>query len=294
MNAAAAQDGLDLPTPLARRPSVFPFATTNGNTSTSVSNNNLTSLGAGPSIHCDDAAYGNPPVASCRDAVNQLPRDPYALIGPALSFGPRGRPGAQWDVSLPVRHISSDGKCIVDYTQTSYPSHVRLGDILGAGEIMQTQCVESGPPPFGGQASNMGKASSAHIGVEENFLVTVRSNRPPLIKCREAAPAQEPVSEACASILNTMNATEEKVIFGPAGASGVQEVLPQVLTEPTGRCILVISNASGFRDSASWYDLWAAAVALDGMCARGGKAGKAFSLGKMEQKRARLYWFRAC
>ena len=61
--------------------------------------------------------------------------------------------------------IAADGKCIVDYTQTSYPSHVRLGDILGAGEIMQTQCVESGPPPFGGQASNMGKASSAHIGV---------------------------------------------------------------------------------------------------------------------------------
>ena len=94
----AAQDGLDLLTPA--RPSVFPFPT---NTSSSASN--LTSLGAGPHIHCDDAEYGNPPVASCRDAVDQLPRDPYALIGPALSFGPRG-PGAHWAVSLPARHIS--------------------------------------------------------------------------------------------------------------------------------------------------------------------------------------------
>ena len=51
-----------------------------------------------------------------------------------------------------------------------------------------------------------------------------------------------------------------------------------------------------FRDSASWYDLWAAAVALDGMCARSGKEGQAFSLGKMEQKWSRgvSFWFRAC
>ncbi|CAF9924093.1 MAG: hypothetical protein ALECFALPRED_002678 [Alectoria fallacina] len=170
----AAQDGLDLLTPA--RPSVFPFPT---NTSSSASN--LTSLGAGPHIHCDDAEYGNPPVASCRDAVDQLPRDPYALIGPALSFGPRG-PGAHWAVSLPARHISSDGKCIIDYTQTSYPSHVRPGNILAAGEITQKQCVETGPPPYGGQASN--------LGVKANFLVTVRSYRPPIIRCREAPPAQ--------------------------------------------------------------------------------------------------------
>ena len=69
------------------------------------------------------------------------------------------------------------------------------------------------------------------LGLERNFLVTVRSYRPPIIRCREATPAQQPVSEACATILSTMNATEGKVIFGPAGATGVQEVLPQVLTE---------------------------------------------------------------
>ena len=38
-------------------------------------------------------------------------------------------------------------------------------------------------------------------------------------------------------------------------------------------------------DEASWYDLWQAAVALDGMCARVGRTGKARFLG-----RSRLFW----
>lgn len=50
----------------------------------------------------------------------------------------------------------ADGKCIIDYTQTSSPSHIRPADILAAGEIAQEQCVETGPPPFGGQASRLG------------------------------------------------------------------------------------------------------------------------------------------
>ena len=32
-------------------------------------------------------------------------------------------------------------------------------------------------------------------------------------------------------------------------------------------------------DKASWYDLWEAAVTLDGMCARKGRAGKSRFLG---------------
>ena len=31
---------------------------------------------------------------------------------------------------------------------------------------------------------------------------------------------------------------------------------------------------------ASWYEIWEAAVALDGMCVRGGKTGKASFLGE--------------
>lgn len=135
--------------------------------------------------------------------------------------------------------------------------------------------------------------------------MTLRSYIPPIIRCKSFSPAQQPVTEACATILSTMQATEEKLIFGPAGASGVQEVLPRLLTDrkkrlsikryfspsylyfkATGRCSLYIRYTPGFSDRASWYDLWAAAVAVDGMCARSGKTGKAYLLGKMQQKQS--------
>ena len=36
-------------------------------------------------------------------------------------------------------------------------------------------------------------------------------------------------------------------------------------------------------DKATWYDLWEAAVALDGMCARAGRTGKARLIGEGRQ-----------
>lgn len=40
----------------------------------------------------------------------------------------------------------ADGLCIVDFTQTTTPSHVRLFDVLTAAAVMQAQCVESITP----------------------------------------------------------------------------------------------------------------------------------------------------
>lgn len=95
----AAQDGTNLLTPV--RPSV-PLSISNMSTTIT----NSTSLGDdGPSIHCDDALYGHPPVASCRDTVNYLRHDAGSLLSPAQSFGPRGE-GIHWDVPLPFRVIS--------------------------------------------------------------------------------------------------------------------------------------------------------------------------------------------
>lgn len=48
----------------------------------------------------------------------------------------------------------------------------------------------------------------------------------------------------------------------------------------SGGCTITI-DITVSEDQASWYDLWAAAVALDGMCARGRKTGQARFLGKL-------------
>ena len=52
-----------------------------------------------------------------------------------------------------------------------------------------------------------------------------------------------------------------------------------VISLATGQCKITIDTTAP-DDTASWYDLWQAAVALDGMCARGGRTGKARFLGE--------------
>lgn len=221
-------------------------------------------------IDCDETQFGNPPSASCKDAMTLLPQDPYSLIlRIKRSYGPRTQ--GTWDVNLPSRLISSDGKCIIDYAQTSSPSHVTNGDLLAAATIIQQECIDKDVPPWGGVAHDMGD--------EGNFIFTVQAYNPPFIRCTNTPPALRPVTASCQTILNTMNASTAKTTFGAAGVADVDETLPQVLTEPTGQCTITIDTIAP-DDKAEWYDLWQAAVALDGMCARGGRMGKARFLGE--------------
>ena len=109
-----------------------------------------------------------------------------------------------------------------------------------------------------------------------------------------------------------MKASTEQTRFGAVGVPDVQTELPQSFTDresplssplleknsdfkdvnwgwnqltemrfstATSACTISIDIIAP-DDTASWYDLWAAAVALDGMCARGGRTGKSRFLGR--------------
>lgn len=126
-----------------------------------------------------------------------------------------------------------------------------------------------------------------HAGEEENFIVTTSAYRPPFIRCQSQPPSSRPVSAACATVLKTMNASTDPTSFATGGAGQAQETLPQTLTEPTGRCSFTVGLTAP-QDSACWHDVWQAAVALDGMCARKGQAGLAEFLGPGGRLRSRL------
>ena len=71
---------------------------------------NAPTIRAGGNVDCDWYRFGNPPAASCKDAVDQIPQDPATMSrNPNLSYGPRGP--LSWDVNLPSRYISC--KCAV-------------------------------------------------------------------------------------------------------------------------------------------------------------------------------------
>ena len=65
---------------------------------------NATTLTEGK-IDCDQTRFGNPPSASCNDAITLLPRDTHSLFRHIKrSYGPRTQ--GTWDVNLPSRLIS--------------------------------------------------------------------------------------------------------------------------------------------------------------------------------------------
>ena len=64
----------------------------------------------------------------------------------------------------------ADGKCMIDLSQTSYPSHVNDMNLFAAGTIIQSQCVEKGSPstpPWGGQAVDIGHFPSGSTSIQE-------------------------------------------------------------------------------------------------------------------------------
>lgn len=52
------------------------------------------------------------------------------------------------------------------------------------------------------------------------------------------------------------------------------------MAAPDRLCVLEVDTTGPVED-VSWYDIWAAAVAVTGMCIRIGKTGKATDLGKL-------------
>ncbi len=84
-----------------------------------------------------------------------------------------------------------------------------------------------------------------------------------------------------------MKASTSQTSFAAQGAGPAVEILPQILEAPTGDCRIVV-DLDAPQDIGSWYDIWQAAVALDGMCARGGKAGTARFLGTERKLRVEV------
>ena len=57
---------------------------------------------------------------------------------------------------------------------------------------------------------------------------------------------------------------------------------------PDHLCVLQV-DTSGPVDNVSWYDIWAAAVALTGICIRNGQTGKATDLGELRRYQRMFY-----
>ena len=84
--------------------------------------------------------------------------------------------------------------------------------------------------------------------------------------------------------MNNMFASENMQIFGRTDEPGVDVGLPQAWLMPSsstmGPCAVVV-NTRGPLDTASWFEVWAGAVAIVAMCVRGGLAGISTGQGEL-------------
>ena len=63
---------------------------------------------------------------------------------------------------------------------------------------------------------------------------------------------------------------------------GLPPLLIESLAAPDHLCLLEVDTTGAVED-VSWYDIWAAVVAVNGMCVRKGKTGKATGLGELSR-----------
>ena len=79
-----------------------------------------------------------------------------------------------------------------------------------------------------------------------------------------------------------MGATTTPQIFGPGGDPKIQVVLPIALNlmSAEGSCELVVNTRSS-RDTATWFEMYAAARAVQAMCVNKGEGG--ISIGQGQQ-----------
>lgn len=223
-------------------------------------------LGA-PKVHCNGKAYGkNLKISSCLQALLMMPKGTKAL-----TFGERGE--GDWDGVLPYRVLSPDGLCAIDISHRAniMSDQISASDLRQSVELVLEICVK-GKPNEGGVVSNIGKNG--------DLAVRVMPYKPS-VRCGSAFSA--PPIEDCKIVLDAMPANGDKVIFGQKSDTDLKTTLklPITITGRRRRCQFVIDTlvpGTG-QDTSDWYNLWAAATAIEYMCLYSGRNGTSLELG---------------
>ncbi|KAL8905352.1 MAG: hypothetical protein Q9207_002700 [Kuettlingeria erythrocarpa] len=141
-----------------------------------------------------------------------------------------------------------------------------------AASTLLDTCV-NGVKHQGGRIDNLGQLRRLSIAVF-SYASHTRCAKPGY------GPHAPPV-EACDAIIDQMPADKREQIVGPSDEKPDIEV-PQAYTDPTRGCEMVIRSEIGkeIPERTSWYEIWAAAVAVRNQCVLQGRSGQAMVYGK--------------
>ncbi|KAL9585544.1 MAG: hypothetical protein Q9212_001469 [Teloschistes hypoglaucus] len=223
-----------------------------------------------PPYKCDPKAYGRDlHVRSCRDALLAIPADTRKL-----KLGSRGPGDRRNDVNLPYRFSSDDAVCVIEISPPvggSYDVVTSLELARAAFSIVEGCVSNAELGRVGGEVLGLGQYKRLSISV---------SAYAPEVQCAPPGAPVAPPTAACDSVLSVMSASRNEKTFGPWRSSSDVD-LPASIKDPTNGCMLVV-RADVYTprpDKATWYDIWAAAVAVRQMCVLKGRAGQSVRMG---------------
>ncbi|KAL6719522.1 hypothetical protein ACLMJK_003763 [Lecanora helva] len=240
-----------------------------------------------PVYTCDDQKKSLK-ANDCREAYSQLPD----LDRNGFTFGNRTS-GQKWDVPLPFRYPSSfkleivDGiivdsrtdnaQCVIEIDQTETGTTVddRASGVAIAKVAWELilKCADS--QGSGGVATGVGKNGRLSLSIKP-YKPQVECDDP------DSVPTRFGPMGACQQALNKMQVSTFPQVFGKSGASEVQVSLPMTIPDDAGKCSISV-DIKGPPVFTKWYDIWADAIAVTGICVIRGKWGISSNQGKAER-----------
>lgn len=212
---------------------------------------------------CSGTKYGyNLNSTSCTEALFQID----AASTTEQTYGPRLR--GSFDVKLPKRYISSDGRCIIEpqIVPGEFSARASLQEVAFAARFIVDSCVTARPSQGG---------TVQHIGGDDNLNIVVLKYEPQVQCSGTVSPS---LLSSCQNIVDIMPASKDFTTWGPQDDPLAVIKLPLTYYSVDQRCKLSI-RTDGSTDTFSRYQFWTAAVALTGICVRGGHVGMRGDLG---------------
>ncbi|KAI4113161.1 MAG: hypothetical protein LQ345_005794 [Seirophora villosa] len=157
---------------------------------------------------------------------------------------------------------------------------------------MTDVCMDFAEHPEGSIATNIGRriwsldllgeTTDCVLAGREGKLALTMMAYEPEVRCR--GPIVLSGSTATDEILRKMPAPSTRTTFGRRGIPGVRVLLPRTyisVNRVLGRkLVATVAAPMATSERASWYDIWAATVAISGICVKNGRAGSSASLGR--------------
>lgn len=172
---------------------------------------------------------------------------------------------------LPQHYMSTDGTCFAApeiLPGQGYMARASVHDLARGVAAVITECVQISEHGHSGGAAK-------EISADKKMAIVLKGNRPNA-RCFGNMPGI--VEPSCQTLLDSMDVSEESIMFGPMNDPSADVKLPYMKVSRDRRCAITIRSTDS-RDTWSWYAAWAAAAELTAMCARTGKRGGSFNQG---------------